>query len=352
MAKDDVQRAVQAALEAEEKRKREQASPIGKLARFFVTDEQVKDMVETILIWRKLIARSHAAVWAAPPNGGKTTIAKLAAAELAAAGYEVLFFQEDSAAGDLPGHQEHANEHGYRLLNSILSKSTIEDMLDVLRELVESDADLSNFVFFLDTLKKFVEVLSKGGSRQFFTLMRSLTIRGATVVMLGHTNKHRGPDGNLIFEGVGDVRSDVDELIYVESIKDHDAVIITAKPDKVRCFAEEATFRLDLATMNVRALPYVVDVAERLRVEQQRREDADVIEHVRATLKAAGGGMAKTALVEKTAAASGVGQKKVRSVVNRWLGSDPDDTRALWIETYISATNTLRVSLAPRHAAP
>ena len=32
---------------------------------------------------------------------------------------------------------------------------------------------------------------------------------GATIVLLGHTNKHVGLDGKLIFEGVADVRNDV-----------------------------------------------------------------------------------------------------------------------------------------------
>ena len=70
---------------------------------------------------------------------------------------------------------------------------------------------LGNIVLIVDTLKKFVELMSKGGARLFFSLMRALTQRGATVILLGHTNKHRGPDGKLVFEGVGDVRADVDE---------------------------------------------------------------------------------------------------------------------------------------------
>ncbi len=352
MAKDDVKRALEEAVKTEEARRREQASPLGKLARFVVTEEQVRDMAETTMIWRQLIARSHLAVWAAPGNGGKTTIAKLAAAELSAAGYDVLFFQEDAAAGDLPALHAHAVEHGYRMLNSTLANSAIEDQIAVLADLVDSGADLSNVVLFFDTLKKFVEVLNKGGARAFFKLMRGLTIRGATIVLLGHTNKHRGPDGKLIFEGVGDVRNDVDELLYIESIKDRDSVTMTVQPDKVRAIVREATFRLDLVTMAVHALPHVVDVAERLRMAKHRREDADLIEHIRAALKQAGGGMTKTALIEQVAATSGVGQKTVRGVVNRYLGNDPADTGALWIETYVRATNTRRVSLAPAQAAP
>ncbi len=323
---------------------------IDMLARFVVNSEQVKDMQETVMIWRDLIARSHLAVWAAPPNGGKTTIAKLAAAELAALGYDVLFFQEDAAAGDLPALHAHATEHGYRMLNTTLTGACPADQLAVLSDLVDGGADLSNTVMFFDTLKKYLDLMSKGGARAFFKLMRGLTIRGATIVLLGHTNKHRGIDGKLIFEGVGDVRSDVDELLYVESVKDEGRreVTMTVQPDKVRAVVKEATFRLDLATMAARALPQVIDVQEQRRHAEQRKEDADLIEHVRAVLRANRGGMSKTALVEQTALASGAGQKAVRGVVGRYLGTDTADTSALWIESYTRATNTRHISLPPR----
>jgi hypothetical protein len=178
-----------------------------KLRQFAVTQEQVNNMTDTRMIWRALIALSHLSVWSAPGNGGKTTIAKLAAAELSRDGFTVFFLQEDASAGDLPVLFEHAQTHGYLLLNSTLNGGSPQDQIDTLYELVATDTNLSNYVFFLDTLKKFVDIMKKGGAREFFQLMRALTTRGATVVLLGHTNKHLGLDGKLIFEGVGDVRN-------------------------------------------------------------------------------------------------------------------------------------------------
>jgi hypothetical protein len=318
-----------------------------RLRAFIVTEDKVKGMTETRMIWRNLIASGHVSVWAAPGNGGKTTIAKLAASELAAAGYEVLFFQEDAGSGDMPAQFEHARANGYQLLNCTVSGGNPEDQVQLLREMVEESADLSGTVLFFDTLKKYLDLMSKSGARAFFALMRGLTLRGATIVLLGHTNKNRGQDGKLLFEGVGDVRNDVDELLYIESAERDGMglVTMTIKPDKVRCIVNEVTFQLDTTTMTVRALPDVIDVVAMQHRREQLREDAELIGIVRSVL--AGGGMSKTALVERVVAVSGVGKRPAAAVINRYVGTDKDDPNALWLETYYRTNNVHFISLKP-----
>lgn len=326
---------------------RPRADPLQALAHWFVTDEQVEKMQATRLIWRRIVALSHLSVWAAPGNGGKTTLAKTAADELAAAGYTVLFFQEDASAGDLPALHEHAREHGYKLLNSTLAGSLPEDQIHVLRGLARDGADLAQFVMFFDTLKKYADLMSKGGSRDFFQLMRALTQRGATVILLGHTNKHRGVDGKLIFEGVGDVRNDVDEMFYIDAT-DKDAqglVTLTIRPDKMRCAVAEATFELDTRTMQVRALPEVVDVAAIREAQQRRQADAALIEVIRTVL--AGGGMNYTELLERAVRAAEKPRSRVRDVLDRYCSEDKDAPGALWTETRMRVNNTRYIALRP-----
>ena len=198
-----------------------------------------------------------------------------------------------------------------------------------------------------DTLKKYADLMSKGGTRTFLTLLRSLTLRGATVLLLGHTNKHRGPDGKLVFEGVGDVRNDVDELLYIEAGEKDAAgmVTLTIRPDKARCAVREASFQLDTATMRASELPRVVDVAAELADRKQREQDADLIEATRAVLAA--GGMTHSELIKRVCSDTGQGRNSVARVVNRYLGDDPSDGRALWIETRFRVNNTRHVSLKP-----
>ena len=323
--------------------------PLEIFSKWFVTAEQVLKMKQTKFIWKAVIASAHLSVWAAPGNGGKTTVAKLAAADMAADGFKVMFFQEDASAGDLPALHAHAEASGYKLLNSTLSGTSPEEQMEALQGLAKADIDLNQYVLILDTLKKFADLMSKGGSRDFFKLMRALTQRGATVVLLGHTNKHRGTDGKLIFEGVGDIRNDVDELFYLESIENPPRVVtITMTPDKVRSPAKQASFQLDRDTMIVRSLDDVVDVKAFLTREQQMRDDEDVIRLIEAAITPMG--KPYTKVVEAVTSQSNFGARTVRAVLDRYVSADPADDSALWIETILRVNNVRQISMKPKAA--
>lgn len=334
--------------EARQAREHEAAAddPLEALSRFVLTDEQVEKMEATRMIWRDVIAHQHLIGWVAPANGGKTTLARQAAADLAPS-FRVMYFQEDASAGDLPALHEHAKTHGYQLLNSTMAGGSTEQQLALLRQLSGTSTDLSSVVMVFDTLKKFADLMSKGGTREIFKLWRALTIRGATILFLGHTNKHRGPDGKLMFEGVGDVRNDVDDLFYVEA-GDKDAqgvVTLTIKQDKVRCKARDISFRLDTASMQLEQLPQAVDIAAQVAEQRQRDEDASLIEAIRSVLGS--GGMPYSELLKRVVLDTGEGRNAVSKVIQRYLGTHRDDARAIWLETRIRMNNTRYVSLKP-----
>lgn len=321
--------------------------PVAILRRFYVNNEQVRRMKETELIWRNIIAKSHLVCWIAPGNGGKTTVARFAAAELVRLGFKVLFFQEDAGAGDLPMLHRHAEESGYKLLNSTLNGSNPDAQIEALRQLSEQDQDLSDFVFFFDTLKKYTDLMNKRGTRDFFSLMRGLTQRGATVVLLGHVNKHLGADGKRVFEGVGDVRNDVDELFYLDAgEKDPLGLIkVTLNPDKVRSAAKPATFEIDTKSLLVRPLDEVVDLGAERKRRQQKERDEPVIIEILDLLR--NGGMSIEKLTTAASGASGRGLKTVRAVIERYATQDPNRTDGLWIETRMAWHNTRHISLRP-----
>lgn len=290
----------------------------------------------------------HICIWAAPGNGGKTTLARLAAAECAAKGYRVYYFQEDASAGDLPLLFEHAKKHGYELLNSTLANAGPEDQILLLQALVDEGTDLSNTVMFFDTLKKYNDLMSKGDSRKFFQLLRSLTINGCTIVALGHTNKNKNSDGQLVFEGVGDVRNDVDELYYIDSVKDplKGIVTLTFRIDKTRCKAVPSTFELELATLVIRALPKVVDVKEIQHRKEQLVKDADAIQAIKQCLLIKE--MKKTELINLVVNESGLGRRHIVQVVDRYSSQGSEEADALWVETYVSQNNARVLSLPQR----
>ena len=89
-------------------------------------------------------------------------------------------------------------------------------------------------------------MIDKRKSKSLYKSLRRLTSKGATVICLCHTNKYPDADGNAIYEGTGDLRSDVDNLIYLEPF--HEGTILrslSTRPDKVRGAFEPITFEFD-----------------------------------------------------------------------------------------------------------
>jgi hypothetical protein len=100
-------------------------------------------------------------------------------------------------------------------------------------------------------------------------MLRGLTVRGCTVVLLGHTNKHLSKDNQTIYEGTADLRNDLDELIYLDVQKDETKSIltITTRPDKVRADIKPRSFHIHLPDRRVEELDYAVRILPRSEEE-------------------------------------------------------------------------------------
>lgn len=118
---------------------------------------------------------------------------------------------------------------------------------------------------------------------------------------------------------------------------------ITLTPDKVRCNAQKRSFQLDTINMEVCALDALVDVASLLENRQRLESDRPIIDQVKRALST--GGLNYTVLLERVSEAIGESRNAVRKVVERYVGSDPSDERALWLETRLRANNTRFISL-------
>jgi len=316
---------------------------------FLVTQNKVSKMRNADIIWNHTIVRGHVQVWAGMGNAGKTTIAMQAASDIAKDGYDVSYFQEDMGGSDVPALFEHSNIHGYKLLNSALAGQSAIDIVAVLEDLAKSQDDLSNEVYFFDTLKKFCDLMAKGGSRKFFTLMRSLSTLGATIVLLGHTNKHLGTDGKPIFEGVGDIRNDVDELFYViRTATDENGIcLVGITPDKQRAFVKETSFKLNTNTRAVIPVEMKRSIAEIKRIQELKSENSEVIDYVNGYLDKhiVENLTALAELVAKECKRGDrvIGLHKAREII-RALSSEQDDDLAIWLRTQLGLHNAVRIS--------
>ena len=90
----------------------------------------------------------------------------------------------------------------------------MKSVMDEFRKLIASGIRLDGWVIIFDTLKKCGDLMSKKGTADLMQFFRNLSGLGATVVLLAHTNKHK-QDGKFVFEGVGDIRNDCDDMVFL-----------------------------------------------------------------------------------------------------------------------------------------
>ena len=246
-----------------------------------VTNELMANVHSTEFIFLKLVKAGHIIVVASEANGGKTTIFVHAAAEMRKLGYDVCYINMDSALSDLEQYQRHADQHGYSLIAPDLHEGKSSD--DVLKFFEEAAADLGNYskvVVVVDTIKKLVNVLQKAEQKKIFKIFRRLTAKGMTIILLGHTNKYNNTEGKPIYEGTGDTRNDVDELIYLIPIKNQDgSMTVSAVVDKDRAGAANVTFTISTDRAVSVAPKYVntLEIAQEVRLRQEDKEIIDFI---------------------------------------------------------------------------
>lgn len=311
-----------------------------------ITEDFVKDLEDTHFVWKHILAAAHLCVWASPGGNGKSTIARRAAADMARDGLKVLYFMEDAGATDFKQLQRHASEHGYTLLNSTAGNKSPDDIFKMIRTLSTSTLRLEGCVLILDTMKKFLDVMGKAGAREFLKVLRAITTLGGTVLLLGHTNKHKDINGKLIFEGVGDIRNDIDELFYIDAVDEVAGGdrLATISPDKVRCMAEACTFRLVRSTLEAVDAP-LTDVAAIAAATQREKQDGHVIAAIEAILKSRGG-ESQEKLVAEVAKSVGLGVTKVRAIVRDYSDQEVS-AGARWNVTRGMRNNESRVSWPP-----
>jgi hypothetical protein len=163
-----------------------------------------------------VVIKNHIVTIIGESGAGKTAYFFFHGARyMAERGAKVYYIDADSPPSDHKKMMEFREKHGFDwIIPDVNEGQSVEKFKKTLVDLAKSQCEMEDTVFIFDTLKKFVNTMSKDSIKRFYALMRKITKLGATVVLLGHANKYRDSDGNMIFEGVNDVRSDSDDLIF------------------------------------------------------------------------------------------------------------------------------------------
>lgn len=279
-------------------------------------------------IYDNLIINNHISVIVAPPNGGKTTIMYHVAGVMAAKGYDVTYVNSDVAPADAKALSKIASTKGFRhVLPDIKGSYTI---LGLVGKLIEDSNGIEKYdkcVFIFDTLKKLCNVINKPQVKELFAGFRTLTGKGMTIILLGHTNKYKDKEGKPMFEGTGDVRADVDELIYLTPQKHPDgSITITTDPDKIRGTIKPITFKID-ADRNVTLADEVVDTAQANIIEQEVKKDKIEVAHILSAIES--GSKTQKDIIDYCKD-NGVGERIVRSLLLKYSDGATNELPKQW----------------------
>ncbi len=138
-------------------------------------------------------------------------------------GSDVIYFNEDDGARGIVQKAEMGMKHGMAMITLANSQDpALRNANDALRmlSLIQQEGEADGKIIICDTLKKFASVLNKGEVADILHVFREFAAAGGTVILLGHCNKHRSLDGRLIYEGVGDLKADVDNMFGLDPLND------------------------------------------------------------------------------------------------------------------------------------
>lgn len=179
------------------------------------TEEDLKGIREAEFIYENLILRGKITAIFGKPGHGKTTVATHIARTLGRSGFEVYYVLADIAGGDMPEEYESffdvdGKQLVYPVFPNARQGQSMETVIEALKSLVLAGDRFDECIFFFDTYKKMAAPNHKEPQKVVIDLLRELNGRGATIVILAHTNKYVDDDGFPIPEGTNDLIADTD----------------------------------------------------------------------------------------------------------------------------------------------
>lgn len=290
---------------------------------FILSEDEANSIASPEWIIPDLIISGHVILIPAEPNGGKTTIMFYLAGVMAEQDYKVFYVNADISGGDAKPLVKIARDLNFSLLLPDMKTGlSIDHVILELVDLSKSVQRLDDTVFIFDTVKKMLNVMSKSAAKLFFQLMRTLSAKGMTIILLAHTNKYPDKDGNPIYEGTGDMRADVDELIYlVPQRNDDKSMIVSTVPDKQRGSFKPISFSIAVD----RTVTILGDVINTLAANKQAKvkiKDDPIITAINAAIEAES--TSQQAIVDYCSSHHNIGERLVKTILGKYA-KDFDD---------------------------
>ncbi|ELI5409179.1 hypothetical protein RRJ79_000491 [Vibrio parahaemolyticus] len=171
-----------------------------------------------------IVLQGQSTVIFSPPNSGKTLflINQLHKAYFnnALNGLEVFYINADDTRTGLIEKTKLLNEINVHMLAPGYNKFEIQKFQSIVRKII-SDNESHKVCFILDTIKKFSDTMDKKMMREFGILLSEFVSTGGTLIGLGHTNKNRSTNGELVYSGTTDLIEDCNCIYMLDVLNKH-----------------------------------------------------------------------------------------------------------------------------------
>jgi hypothetical protein len=312
----------------------EKHNPLAKFAINDNLDELKKEAKDALFIIKNMALAGQLTNFYAKPNTGKTLLTLHAIVQQIQAGdiqgEDVFFINADDSFTGLIAKTELLCPFKINVLAPGHNRFKTKDAQYLIHQLISGGH--SNAILIFDTLKKFVDVMSKSESSNFWRVLREFSACGGTVINLAHTNKNDGQNGKPIYAGTTDSLDDADcayTMRRIEKDGAHEA-IVEFENIKNRGNVSQKTFmKFSVAEgLSYQELFDSVKAIDASEIEVGGSSGCDEQKVVEAITDCiAEGTCRKMELARAASEATGIGRNRVIEIINKHAG---DGQQSKW----------------------
>ncbi|MBU0909906.1 MAG: PriCT-2 domain-containing protein [Proteobacteria bacterium] len=309
-------------------------NPLDRYTLLGMSHEIEKQVMEEAYVLDEIALMGQSTVIYAAPNTGKTLLClHLLMKSIKQTGLDptkVYYVNVDDTATGLLEKLHIAEEYGFNMLAEGYRNFKAKEFLLLITDMIET-GKARGVIIFLDTLKKFTDLMKKDACTRFTEVIRTFVMQGGTVIALAHTNKNPGRDGRRVYAGTSDIVDDFDCAYILDTIlEDADKKQKTVEFTNMKkrgnvALSVSYSYDLERKIKYNELLLSVQKVDEmHLLAHKQAAEiksDADVITAIETYIK--GGINTKMKLAAESAEHANVSQKQALRIIEKYTGDDP-----------------------------